>query len=69
VNLRHGLLRLALGLAALWFVFWTCAYVLETEPSEMSDSLPPAITHLTVTAVIVATLLLLPWVVLGFRSR
>lgn len=27
-NLRRGFLRLGIGLAALWFVFWTCAYVI-----------------------------------------
>src|SRR5262249_35830355 len=28
VNLRRGVVRLGIGLAVLWFVFWTCAYVM-----------------------------------------
>jgi hypothetical protein len=69
VNLRRGLLRLALGSAALWFVFWTFAYVIGPQPSEMSPSLPPALTASTVIALIVVGLLLVPWIVMGFRSN
>ena len=68
MNLRRGLLRLALGSTALWFVFWTLAYVLHAPSSEMSESLPPALTPLTAIWLIGAAVLLLPWIAFGFRS-
>jgi hypothetical protein len=68
VNLRQGLLRLALGAAAMWFVFWTCAYVLGPQTSEMFETPPPAFTAPTVIVLIVVALFLLPWIAFAFRS-
>ena len=33
VRLGRGLLRLGIGLFAVWFVFWTVAYVLDPQTS------------------------------------
>ncbi len=68
VNLRRGFLRLGAGATALWFVFWTFAYVLKPRVSENAPSLP-ALSLTTDIALIVAGVLVLPWVVSGFRPN
>jgi hypothetical protein len=68
VNLRRGFVRLGIGLAALWFVFWTCAYVMRPLASE-SAQLPPALSPTTDIALVAAVIVGLPWIVLGFRSN
>ena len=40
VNLRRGFVGLGIGLAVLWFVFWTCAYVMRPLASENAQPLP-----------------------------
>lgn len=35
LDLRQAFVRLGVGLAALWFVFWTCAYVIDPYTSLM----------------------------------
>ena len=67
-NLHRGLGRLGIGLAVLWVVFWTCAYVSKPQSSEMASSLPPAFTFSTIVFLIAAALFCLPWIVSGFRS-
>jgi hypothetical protein len=66
VNLRRGLLRLAVGLTGLWLVFWTFAYVMRPVVSENAPPLP-AFSAKTDIAVGAAGFLGLPWVVAGFR--
>jgi hypothetical protein len=67
VNLRRGLLRLAVGLTVLWLVFWTFAYVLKPVASEDAPPLP-AFSPRTDIAVATVGLLGLPWLVAGFRQ-
>lgn len=67
MQLRRCLLRLGLGLVWVWFVYWTCANVV-TAPSAETAAAPPAFSMGTEIAVIVAAMIVAPWIVLGFRS-
>ena len=69
VDLRRGFRRLGIGLAVLWFVFWTCAYIISPSASENAPSLPPALSLMTDIALMAAALLGMPWIVSGFRSN
>ena len=69
VDLRSGFLRLGIGVAGLWFVFWTCAYIIRPPASENAPSLPPALSLTTDIALVAATLLGVPWIVAGFRPN
>lgn len=70
MNLRSGCLRLAIGLASLWFVFWTCAYVLQPpgslkpEPAFAARVIAPGV----LLPCLVAIIGLGAWVWIGFRS-
>jgi hypothetical protein len=66
VNLGRGFLRLGIGLTVLWLVFWTFAYVLRPLASEDAPPLP-ALSFSTAISVIAVAVLVLPWVVAGFR--
>ena len=68
LNCHRGLRRLALGLVALWFVFWTFAYVLFSRAAE-NQAVPPAFSLSTDLALAASVLLLAPWIVLGFRPE
>jgi hypothetical protein len=68
VNLRRGFVRLGIGLAVLWFVFWTCAYVIRPLASEDAPLLP-ALSPRTDIALIAVVIVGLPWIVSGFRSN
>ena len=68
MNLHRGFLRLGIGLAVLWFVFWSFAYVLIPQHWE-SAPLPPAFSVRTDIAVLVVGILSVPWIVLGFRPN
>ena len=68
VNLRRGFVRLGIGLAVLWFVFWTCAYVMRPLASEDAQPLP-ALSPTTDIALIAVVIVGLPWIVSGFRSN
>jgi hypothetical protein len=54
-------------LTLLWFVFWTCAYVIVSRPSENA---PPvaAWSPTTEIALIAGTVLSVPWIVSGTRQ-
>jgi hypothetical protein len=69
VDLRRGFRRLGIGLAVLWFVFWTCAYIIRPSASENAPSLPSALSLTTDIALMVAALLGMPWIVSGFRPN
>jgi hypothetical protein len=71
VNLRRGLVRLAISVATIWFVFWTSAYVIKPY-----SSLEPEISFATridassvVVPCVVAALVLGGWIVMGLRSK
>lgn len=69
-NLRRGFLRLAMGLAALWFVFWTCGYIFRPQLSENSPFLAgPAFSLTTVVALAAAAFICLWWIISGLRSN
>jgi hypothetical protein len=68
VNLRRGFVRLGIGLAVLWFVFWTFAYVMRPLASENAQPLP-ALSPTTDIALIAVAIAGLPWIVSGFRSN
>jgi hypothetical protein len=67
-RLRRGFVRLGIGLAVLWFVFWTCAYVMRPLASEGAQSLP-ALSPTTDIALIAVAIVGLPWIASGFRSN
>jgi hypothetical protein len=70
MNLRRGMVRLAIGASALWFVFWTFAYVLHP-PSSLNPEPAFAIRISTwgvVVPCVVAALLLGAWIAAGFLS-
>jgi hypothetical protein len=56
-------------LVVLWFVFWTCAYIIRSPASENAPSLPPALSLPTEIVLVVAAILGLPWILSGFRSN
>jgi hypothetical protein len=72
MNLRRGLLRLGIGCAAVWFVFWTCAYVIGPHTSLTPE---PASFVIGVTAwsvlapCLIAAVVLSIWAGAGFRSN
>ena len=69
MNLRRGLARLGIALAAVWFVFWTCAYVLHP-PSSLRPE-PGFAARISGADVVLPCLavaaLLGVWVAAGFR--
>jgi hypothetical protein len=68
VDLRRGVLRLGIGLAVLWIVFWTFAYVMRPLSSENGPPLP-ALAPTTDISLILVVVLGLPWVLRGFRTN
>jgi len=69
VSLRRGFIRVGLGLAALWLVFWTCAYVIGAPQFENATAPAPSLS-LTMDIVLTGSaILILMWIVSGFRSN
>jgi hypothetical protein len=72
LNLRRGYLRLAIGLTVLWFVFWSCAYVIHPYTSLTPQ---PASFALLIMAwgilapCVMAALVLAYWIAAGFRPN
>jgi hypothetical protein len=70
-NLRQGFIRLGLGLFALWFLFWTLAYVIHPFTSLRSE--PTFAVRVTAWSVIVPCLtsavIFAGWIVAGFRPN
>jgi hypothetical protein len=66
---RRGLERLAIGLTALWLVFWTCAYVIGAPVSENIPSQSPALTLTTSIVLIAVAALGLPWGCFRFPAK
>jgi hypothetical protein len=71
VNLHRGFLRLGIGLVVLWLWFWTCAYIIRPQSSHAYARSPGMGISLTVLAplLIAAAILIVPWIVSGFRSN
>jgi len=69
-NLRRGYMRLGIGLSVLWFVFWSCAYVVHPYTSHIPQ---PASFALLIMAwgilvpCVMTALLLACWITAGFR--
>ena len=69
MNLRRGFTRIGIGLAVLWLVFWTLAYVVGQPRSENLSS-AGAVLSSTAEVVLAATaIVVLLWIVSGFRSN
>lgn len=69
MKLRAGLIRLGQGLAALWLVFWTCVYVIGQPPFENAPTPAPSLSLTTDIVLTVSAILILLWIVSGFRSN
>ncbi len=72
MNLRRGFLRLGIGAAVVWFVFWTCAYVVGRHTSLQPEpaSLAIAVTAWRVVApCLLVAVFLGGWIAAGFRSN
>jgi len=69
VNWRRGCLRLAMGLIALWLVFWTCGYIIVAPRWENEPPPPSPFTPRTEIVLAAVALVVLPWIVAGFRSE
>ncbi len=69
---RRGFLRLGIGSAAVWFVFWTCAYEISPYTSHNPE---PASFVISVTAwsvlapCFIVAVVLRGWAAAGFRSN
>jgi hypothetical protein len=62
MNLRRGFLRLGIGSATVWIVFWTCAYEISPYTSHNPE---PASLAISITAWSVLAPCLIAAVVLG----
>ena len=73
MNARRGIARLGIGAASLWFLFWTCAYVIGHRASENAP--PPSFTLSLQEnpslgpVLVVAGILAATWIAAGFRSK
>jgi hypothetical protein len=68
MSFRRGGQRLGFGLVLLWFLYWTCANVLGAPSFDSGAPSPASLTLPMEIVVIVAAILLAPWIVSGFRS-
>jgi hypothetical protein len=72
LNLHRGYVRLAIGVTVLWFVFWSCAYVIHPYTSLTPQ---PASFALLIMAwgilvpCVIAALVLAYWIAAGFRPN
>jgi hypothetical protein len=70
LGLRRGYLRIGIGLTVLWFVFWSCAYVIHPYTSLVPQ---PATFVLLIMAwgilvpCVAAAVVLACWIAAGFR--
>jgi hypothetical protein len=73
MNLGRGLLRLAIAITGVWFVFWTYAYILNPTEGHSPDGSSNLVSRfsewqIVIPCLIVAVILGI-WAVAGFRSR
>ncbi|MGH7047109.1 MAG: hypothetical protein ACREE2_12060 [Stellaceae bacterium] len=67
-KLRRGCSRLGMVLAMLWFVYWTCAYIVTPQISDNSPVLVRPTLSFTSDIVLIDTAILgLWWIVAGLR--
>ena len=64
---RQALVRLGIGVAVLWFVFWTFAYVMRPHESDNPRVPENPFSLVTQIAMVIAAGLVGPWVLAGFR--
>lgn len=73
MKLLPGFQRLAIGAVVVWFVFWTCAYIIAPHQSETEQlaGYVFSFTQLAVGALLLLTAAFFgaPWIVRGFRSK
>jgi hypothetical protein len=72
MNLRRGFLRLGIGLAMVWFVFWGCAYEITPYTSSNPEPASLAISIATWSVLVpclIAAVVLGGWTTAGFRSN
>ncbi len=69
MNLRRGLARLAIVLWALWFIYWTFAYVAQPRVSESAPAPTGELSLAAGIALIAGAFLGLWWIFAGFRSN
>ena len=71
MSLQRGFVRLAIAVAAVWFTFWTTAYVFIPYTTLRADpSFAERVTAWSVVAPSIAAAVILGiWTVVGFRSR
>ena len=68
VNLRRGFARLVTVLVALWFIYWTCANIVNQPSSENAPvPLGPALSATAEIVLAAAAILGLWWIVTGLR--
>jgi hypothetical protein len=73
MNLGRGLLRLAIAITGVWFVFWTYAYILNPIEGHSSEPTSGFMARfldwkILIPCLIIAVILGI-WAVAGFRSR
>jgi hypothetical protein len=64
---RPGLVRLGIGLAVLWFVFWTFGYVMRPHASDNPRVRENPFSLITQLAMVIAVGFVGPWVIAGFQ--
>ena len=68
MSFRRGGQRLGFGLVLVWFLYWTCVNVLGAPPFGSGAPSTPSLTLPMEIVLIIAAILLVPWIVSGFRS-
>ena len=68
MSFRRGGQRLGLGLVLVWFLYWTCAHVLGAPSFGSGAPSTPSLTLPMEVVLVIAAILLVPWIVAGFRS-
>ena len=73
MNLGRGLLRLAVAITAVWFLFWTYAYILNPTEGHSADPTSGLMVRfadwkILIPCLVVAVVLGI-WAIAGFRSR
>ena len=72
LNLQRGYVRLGIGLTVLWFVFWSCAYVIRPYTRLMPE--PTSFARLVMSPgilgpCVMVALVLAYWIAAGFRPN
>jgi len=71
LSLRRGSVRLGIGMTVLWFVFWSCAYVIHPYTSLVPEPASFALLVMACGILVpcaMTALALACWITAGFRS-